>query len=463
MARTVVLLLLGLAALAAADVPSTVERWWLGTINGQPSLSLSQRREAQAGGWRERGESTLAIERMVAGRAFRFELRTNEAFETDAEGRILAFRLESDENGQRIAAEGGIAGGTATAAVQRQGRRSEERLEVPEGVPVMAPLAAYEALAKAKLAKGAIWRSAAPALLQGRLVLVVSTATAEGPDADGSQVFSVDDGVTPAPARLKLSPRGEMLLQKAALGPFQIEIRPAAGPGALLGARLDADRLATAAGPVPPEGPMARYRLPPGVVVPEDAFQSMAEDVVTVRAEAAAAELTAERRAALTATEAQLEFDDPELRAWAATAVAGHGDGRDRVEALRAAVRALLASDLGSGDASALEAFRNRKGDCTEHANLLCAALRSIGIPAEVQTGLVWIERPGRPPAWGGHAWVSAWVGGAWVHVDSALPGVPRTRYLRLSVPVSADRLRTAAALLAGLSLVMGKEITTLP
>jgi transglutaminase-like putative cysteine protease len=97
---------------------------------------------------------------------------------------------------------------------------------------------------------------------------------------------------------------------------------------------------------------------------------------------------------------------------------------------LRDAVSHYLVSSNESFTYTALEAFRQRKGDCTEHANLLAAALRISGVPCRVDSGHVFFAERGE---WVGHAWVTAWDSEAlsWVHLDAALPGVPRSAYIR--------------------------------
>ena len=71
------------------------------------------------------------------------------------------------------------------------------------------------------------------------------------------------------------------------------------------------------------------------------------------------------------------------------------------------------------GAASAKEVFKNRSGDCSEHAVLLAAMLRAAGIPAKVCCGYLYFRG-----SWGGHAWTSAWVG-RWVDYDATLGAGP--------------------------------------
>ncbi|MBA3683991.1 MAG: transglutaminase domain-containing protein, partial [Planctomycetes bacterium] len=105
---------------------------------------------------------------------------------------------------------------------------------------------------------------------------------------------------------------------------------------------------------------------------------------------------------------------------------------------------------------SALEAFRERRGDCTEHANLLCAALRIAGIQARTEVGVVFAAEF---RGWVGHAWNSAWFDGAWHHLDSAYPGIERSCYLRLGS--NSGGAGTAAALAGAMAAFAGKTVET--
>ncbi|KJV36907.1 transglutaminase-like domain-containing protein [Luteibacter yeojuensis] len=80
---------------------------------------------------------------------------------------------------------------------------------------------------------------------------------------------------------------------------------------------------------------------------------------------------------------------------------------------------------LDVGYATALDTLRDLNGDCTEHAVLLAAFARSLGIPARVVTGIVYADRyAGANRVFIPHAWVQAWVDERWQNFDSAL-----TRY----------------------------------
>ncbi|HEY6985525.1 MAG TPA: transglutaminase domain-containing protein, partial [Rhodanobacteraceae bacterium] len=86
------------------------------------------------------------------------------------------------------------------------------------------------------------------------------------------------------------------------------------------------------------------------------------------------------------------------------------------------------------GYASALEVVHKPEGDCTEHAVLLAALGRSLGIATRVVDGLAYAPGfAGKDRVFVPHAWVQAWVGGRWQSFDAALPGFD-TGHIALSV-----------------------------
>ena len=68
---------------------------------------------------------------------------------------------------------------------------------------------------------------------------------------------------------------------------------------------------------------------------------------------------------------------------------------------------------------NALEVLKNKVGDCNEHAVLTAALLRTAGIPAQIETGLVYLH--GR---FYYHAWNIAYIG-KWVTVDAVFNQMP--------------------------------------
>jgi hypothetical protein len=158
-----------------------------------------------------------------------------------------------------------------------------------------------------------------------------------------------------------------------------------------------------------------------------DRFAPLAQKVVTVITEVElAAEpeddgLTAVQNSpggsAWLSAERYIELDAPEIRALAALL---------RRETELASARAIyewvrdnlsyagyLADDFG-----ALYALINRRGDCTEYADLVVALARAVGIPARMVGGYV-TDRDAAPKPQDYHNWAQLYLGGAWRTVDA--------------------------------------------
>ncbi|QDT63426.1 transglutaminase-like domain-containing protein [Calycomorphotria hydatis] len=80
--------------------------------------------------------------------------------------------------------------------------------------------------------------------------------------------------------------------------------------------------------------------------------------------------------------------------------------------------RELRSKNFSSGLATAAEVARSMEGDCTEHAVLLAAMLRTRKIPSRVAVGLVYLRGQG---AMGAHMWTEAYLGDQWIPLDATL------------------------------------------
>jgi hypothetical protein len=120
-----------------------------------------------------------------------------------------------------------------------------------------------------------------------------------------------------------------------------------------------------------------------------------------------------------------LQSDAAEIRK---LAHAGAGDAqaaREQMQRLEQFVRSYIRTkDLSVGYASALEVAKKPEGDCTEHAVLLAALGRALGIPTHVVNGLAYTNRyAGVEHVFVPHAWVQAFIDGHWRSYDAALHG----------------------------------------
>jgi transglutaminase-like putative cysteine protease len=119
-----------------------------------------------------------------------------------------------------------------------------------------------------------------------------------------------------------------------------------------------------------------------------------------------------------------LQSDAPEVIALAREAARGAHGPAAQVAQLERFVRGYIATkSLRIGYASAREIVAGREGDCTEHAVLLAALVRALGIPARVATGIAYAPQFGaQRDVFVPHAWVMAWIDGKWRGLDAALP-----------------------------------------
>jgi len=83
--------------------------------------------------------------------------------------------------------------------------------------------------------------------------------------------------------------------------------------------------------------------------------------------------------------------------------------------------------DLSLGFASAKETLLNREGDCTEHAVLLTALTRALGIPSRVAVGLIYLPNgDSQAGRFVYHMWTEIYLGnedkGEWVPLDATRP-----------------------------------------
>jgi len=134
------------------------------------------------------------------------------------------------------------------------------------------------------------------------------------------------------------------------------------------------------------------------------------------------------------AAEPLLESDDPAIRAEADRAVRDATTDRERAERLTRYVNGLLDKKPTVSLPSAREVLRTRVGDCNEHTALFVAMARSVGIPARIAVGLVFMHG-----AFYYHAWPEVFISegrfrGLWLPVDPTLNQFPAdATHLRLA------------------------------
>jgi hypothetical protein len=109
--------------------------------------------------------------------------------------------------------------------------------------------------------------------------------------------------------------------------------------------------------------------------------------------------------------------------------------------------------NMEQGYASALDVYRTRTGDCTEHSLLTAAVLRAAGIPARPVVGLAYSEHD---HAFVGHMWVEAYID-EWRTLDALNQNLDPIR-IRVYAPESSEGLgerdlMRAYAMMAGVKV----------
>jgi hypothetical protein len=120
-----------------------------------------------------------------------------------------------------------------------------------------------------------------------------------------------------------------------------------------------------------------------------------------------------------------LQSEAPEIVRLAKQAAGDAATPLERMRRVETFVRGYIRSKtLDVGYASALEVARKPEGDCTEHALLVAALGRALGIATRVVDGLAYAPGfAGKDQVFVPHAWAQAWVDGRWQSFDAALPG----------------------------------------
>jgi transglutaminase-like putative cysteine protease len=98
---------------------------------------------------------------------------------------------------------------------------------------------------------------------------------------------------------------------------------------------------------------------------------------------------------------------------------------------------------------------KNLRGDCTEHAVLLSALMRSQGIPSRVALGFVYVPNP---TSFAPHMWTEAFLDGRWVPFDSTRgPNGIGLTHLKVSDSALTDETGSGSVLFVPLLNFLGR------
>jgi transglutaminase superfamily protein len=359
---------------------------------------------------------------------------------------LRSFTFSLDPGTGPIEVSGRVEGRTLTLTVGRAGSTRSETRELPE--PPMLSLNLSRRLAAVGLATGrrqefsvfdpATLRNAPMTIEVGRREVV----QAAGRPVPAFKVHMTFGGIA---SDAWITDVGEVVREESAMGLMTIKETRARAMSLATTADLASDMLEAAA-VVPQsrrriEQPTAVERLrvkleglPSEGPELQGAGQSVQDGVFEVQdttdlpPEAADPEAGQYLR-----PEPLIESDDPDVAAEAKKAVAG-SEATSPAEKLVRYVNALLEKKPTVSLPSAREVLRTRVGDCNEHTALYVAMARSLGLPARVAVGLVYLHG-----AFYYHAWPEVYLAasptrGRWVPVDPTLNQFPAdATHLRLA------------------------------
>ncbi len=113
--------------------------------------------------------------------------------------------------------------------------------------------------------------------------------------------------------------------------------------------------------------------------------------------------------------------DDEEVRRLAKRAVSNVADPWEQAVRIEQWVARNMKNNFATAFAPASEVARTLTGDCTEHAVLVTAMCRAVGIPSRAAIGMIYMNDDRRRlKGFGFHMWPEVYVNQRWVAVDSS-------------------------------------------
>ncbi|NRA40474.1 MAG: transglutaminase domain-containing protein [Planctomycetes bacterium] len=441
------------------------DQWFNGFFSDQPAINAHEQIIAHSDGSRSTiFETTIAISRSLFGFESILKIVQRRKFMENADGIIQGFVFEDDENGKRISAIGKIEGKIITATITNPYGSRQQSITIPDDIELMGTLRSQEFLNQHAQNIGDSLKFSGVEMISGKISLVHMSAEYVKLHSNGDKSFKIIMDLMPMFAvNTIINKHGHTREVSMPMGFITINIRAANGPMKIEAAKLDITKMIQSGGGMPQAGDNA-YQISKESIqhISPDPFQTLEEDTVRVSNNSAVQALSDQDHKAYLAQELQLEIDNPELQQWVITSLSEYQDATiaDQAEVLRLKVRShITTKDLSQGDASALETFNTRRGDCTEHANLLCAALRIADIPSRTEVGFVFAPSV---QTWVGHAWVSAFDASSntWIHLDAAYPGIQRSNYIKTASTAGGDS--TGKAMARGMGALLGQKIIIL-
>ena len=428
---------------AEVDAWRTVDdRWYLVSIGGEKAGW--EHRQVETNGQRYR---TLSDSKLTLGRAgIPITIRMSSTFVETVDGTPRSVHMVQDMGVQVITTRWTFEGDTITIETGQGDRTRTTTAPVP-GEPWLTPMAARDHFRAARRRGDATatWRTLLPEhgtnlvtvestrleagdrIVEGAVVLVTTWRTTTDLMPIDSVEAWADDGYLVSAVMDSPFGRFESLLAEESVARAPVTSVPEMMISLLvatdrpiersLEATTTTLRLRTSEGDLPALPEAASQRVEPG----DDPASAILHVDVGAEQPASAEELA---DPAYLAASTMVDAEDALILALCRRAVGDVKDPMAQAEALRAFVHGFVTEkSYSTAFASASETARMRTGDCSEHGVLLCALLRSQGIPARVATGLVYVDEfGGQEHVFGWHMWTQALIDGRWVDFDATLP-----------------------------------------
>jgi len=396
---------------------------WFGVYQNERKIGYARRAERRTEkGWVLEDESRLALAMLGEPQT----ITTTLYAETDADYALRRFRFALVSPATTFAASGESDGMTLEVRYGAEGRT--ERLALPLDEPVHLASSLRPRLAAAWPEAGARFthRVLSPTTLRYEPVRVL----VEGRETvDGVETLRIAEETQGLASRAWIDRSGRAVREEGALGfVLRREAAEVAKSGIADGARVDLASVAR----VPFDGTIADPRglgrlalrvsgdaadhvpdAPPRQHVTGDVVRITRESATPSRA-GAEDDLDRYRKPS-----PFVESDDPGLVARAQAIVGLTTSPRDKVQRILDWVSAHVEREPSLTIPSARDVLRTRRGDCNEHAVLVAALVRAVGVPARVVAGVAYAG-----DGFYYHAWNEVWLDG-WVSADAVFQQLP--------------------------------------
>jgi hypothetical protein len=114
-----------------------------------------------------------------------------------------------------------------------------------------------------------------------------------------------------------------------------------------------------------------------------------------------------------------IDSDNERIRSLAQTILGDEKRPYEMALKLEKGVHDRMRFDAGVGFPPASQTARDLRGDCRQHALLLAALLRAVGIPSRTALGVIYTKEPGKGPVFAFHMWTEGYIGGRWLALDA--------------------------------------------